>query len=43
MKKCLNCPWSSDKCKNPDSKNKDKFIEDVVKCKPLLIRKGGHQ
>ena len=39
MKKCYNCPHSSDKCKNPNSKNKDRFIDDIKKCKPLLITK----
>lgn len=38
MKKCKSCQWSSDKCKNPNSKNKDKFIVDIVRCKPLLIK-----
>lgn len=37
MKKCKSCQWSSDKCKNPNSKNKDKFIEDITECIPMLI------
>lgn len=37
MKKCKSCQWSSDKCKNPNSKNKDKFIEDITECAPMLI------
>lgn len=38
VKKCKYCGWSSDKCKNPNSKNYDKFLDDIVKCKPLLIK-----
>ena len=39
MKKCYYCPWHSDKCKNPNSRNKDKFLEDIKHCKPMLINK----
>lgn len=39
MKKCYYCPWHSDKCKNPNSKNYDKFSEDVEQCIPMLIDK----
>lgn len=35
--KYTNCQWSSNKCNNPNNKNKDKFIEDIKECKPLLI------
>lgn len=39
MKKCYYCKWHTDKCKNPNSKNKDKFIDDITKCIPMLIKK----
>jgi hypothetical protein len=39
MKKCRKCGWFSDKCKNRNSKNFNKWEEDIKKCKPLLIDK----
>jgi len=39
VKKCYCCPWYSDKCKNPNSRNKDKFPEDIKQCRQMLINK----
>lgn len=31
-KKCYKCKWHTDKCKNWESKNFNKFPDEVVKC-----------
>lgn len=30
--KCLKCKWYTDKCKNSESKNFNKFPDEVIKC-----------
>jgi len=37
MNKCYRCRWITDKCRNPNSKNYGKFIDDIKLCKPMLI------
>lgn len=37
MKKCKICGWHSDKCKNQNSKNYNQFLENITKCKSMLI------
>lgn len=39
MVKCLGCNWFTDKCKNPNSRNFNKFADDIKKCKSMLIDK----
>lgn len=39
MEKCDGCNWFTDKCKNPNSKNYNKYASKISKCKPLLIDK----
>lgn len=39
MKKCYGCNWHTDKCKNANSKNYNKYSENIDKCIPMLIDK----
>ena len=39
MQKCYGCNWHTDKCKNNNSKNHNKFPGQVSKCLPMLIDK----
>ena len=39
MEKCYGCNWHTDKCKNHNSKNYNKYAREVAKCKPMLIDK----
>lgn len=39
MQKCFGCCYYTDKCKNPNSRNYDKFPEMIEKCRPMLIDK----
>jgi len=39
MQKCYGCGWHTDKCKNPNSKNYNKYAKDITECKPMLIDK----
>ena len=42
MEKCYRCRWITDKCRNPNSKNFGKFIDDIKLCKPMLIDKSNN-
>lgn len=39
MQKCYGCGWHTDKCKNRNSKNYNKYAKDIDKCRPMLIDK----
>jgi len=39
MLKCYGCNWHTDKCKNHDSKNYNKYPREISKCIPMLIDK----
>lgn len=42
MDKCYRCRWISDKCRNKNSKNYGKFLDDIKLCKPMLIDKSNN-
>jgi len=40
-RKCGNCGWSSDKCKNPNNPNYNKFRDKDDRCNGYKIKKTG--
>lgn len=40
MDKCKRktCGYATDKCKNPFSKNYNKFLDDIFECKPQMLK-----